>query len=144
MTADKDKNAYGKENKAEGLPDNFKRIREPFWHLRQKISISSIWIIRQHMVCQNDWERNETKTKAPSWFWNYRITFSLTSSSASTYSSSSWLLLSPLLTAFIGRSHASFMDLRPKNNKRVTAAYSPIGNAVWMTTERNFHVKNDW
>ena len=77
-------------------------------------------------------------------FWNYRITFSLTSSSASTYSSSSWLLLSPLLTAFVGRSHASFMDLRPKNNKRVTAAYSPIGNAVWMTTERNFHVKNDW
>lgn len=72
-----------------------------------------------------------------------KITFSLTSSSASTNSSSSGLLLSPLWTTLDGRSHASFIDLRPKNNKSVIAAYSPIGNAVWMTTERNFHVKNE-
>lgn len=56
-----------------------------------------------------------------------KITFSFTSSSASTNSSDS---CSPVLATVEGRSQASLIDFRPKNNKRVTAAYSPIGNAV--------------
>lgn len=58
------------------------------------------------------------------------LTFSFTSSSASASSSSSGVLLSPFLTTLDGRSHASFIDFRPKNKRRVTAAYSPIGTAV--------------
>lgn len=62
------------------------------------------------------------------------ITFSFTSSSASTNSSRFAVFFSPSFTAFDGSSHASLIDLRPKNIKRVTAAYSPTGNAVYKTT----------
>lgn len=59
-----------------------------------------------------------------------KTTFFFTSASASTNSSSSLLLLSPVLTGVDGISHASLIDLSPKNSKSVTAAYSPIGIAV--------------
>jgi len=62
----------------------------------------------------------------------YEITF--TSFSASEYSSSSGLLSSLVLTSFVGRSHASFIDFSPKNMRSVTAAYSPIGRAVHKLT----------
>lgn len=62
-----------------------------------------------------------------------KTTFSFTSSWASTYSPRSTLFLSPLLTSD-GRSHASLIDLIPKNSRRVTAAYSPIGKAVQRNT----------
>lgn len=45
------------------------------------------------------------------------------------------MLLSPVLTGVDGISHASLIDLSPKNSKSVTAAYSPIGIAGFGTEE---------
>lgn len=58
-----------------------------------------------------------------------KLTFSFTSSSASTNSPSSGLSFR-LLTTVDGSSHAFFIDLKPKNIRRATAAYSPMGKAV--------------
>uniref|UniRef100_A0A0A9GZW9 Uncharacterized protein n=1 Tax=Arundo donax TaxID=35708 RepID=A0A0A9GZW9_ARUDO len=56
-------------------------------------------------------------------------TFSLTSSSASASSPLSEFP-SRFPFALSGSANASFIDLKPKNASRATAAYSPMGNVV--------------
>jgi len=45
--------------------------------------------------------------------------------------------------ALSGSASASFIDLKPKNASRTTAAYSPIGNAEGKPWFHNYVVKHN-